>query len=260
MEARTLHDFSATAPDELSFTKGSVLKVINIDNDANWFTAEQDGRTGFVPANYLEMQPHDWFHGRISRIQAETVLHNCADNGAFLFRESESSPGGFSLSVRVSNRAGTQVQHFKILRDDAGKYFLWVTKFNSLNELINYHKSSSVSRAEEIFLTTPIGRNGQPARMPTATAAAVSQREAPAMQQRAAAPMPTPAAAPPPAAAQPGGGKTATAQYDFTPQEPGELRFRKGDLITVLDDSDENWWKGQCHGETGLFPATYVKV
>ena len=27
MEARTLHDFSATAPNELSFTKGSVLKV-----------------------------------------------------------------------------------------------------------------------------------------------------------------------------------------------------------------------------------------
>lgn len=36
------------------------------------------------------------------------------------------------------------MQHFKILRDDGGKYFLWVTKFNSLNELINYHKTSSV--------------------------------------------------------------------------------------------------------------------
>ena len=52
-------------------------------------------------------------------------------------------------SSSVSNRAGTQVQHFKILRDDAGKYFLWVTKFNSLNELINYHKSSSVRCAAQ---------------------------------------------------------------------------------------------------------------
>ena len=41
-------------------------------------------------------------------------------------------------------RTGLNIQHFKVLRDDAGKYFLWVVKFNSLNELITYHKSSSV--------------------------------------------------------------------------------------------------------------------
>ena len=53
--------------------------------------------------------------------------------------------GGFSLSVRVNNRqSGVHVQHFKVLRDDAGKYFLWVVKFQSLNELITYHKTSSV--------------------------------------------------------------------------------------------------------------------
>ena len=28
MEARALHDFQATEPDELSFTKGSILKVL----------------------------------------------------------------------------------------------------------------------------------------------------------------------------------------------------------------------------------------
>ena len=52
--------------------------------------------------------------------------------------------GGFSLSVRVRNHTGIHVQHFKVLRDDVGKYFLWVVKFNSLNELINYHKTASV--------------------------------------------------------------------------------------------------------------------
>jgi growth factor receptor-binding protein 2 len=91
-------------------------------------------------------------HGKISRSDAESTLLKCSQDGAYLFRESESAPGGFSLSVRVNNRQGVHVQHFKVLRDDAGKYFLWVVKFNSLNELVNYHKSASVSRTEEIFL------------------------------------------------------------------------------------------------------------
>lgn len=49
------------------------------------------------------------------------------------------------------------------------------------------------------------------------------------------------------------------ALFDFDPQEEGELGFRRGDLIQVLDNSDPNWWKGGCHGQTGMFPRNYVK-
>ena len=49
-----------------------------------------------------------------------------------------------SRSRSVEARTGLNIQHFRVLRDDALKYFLWVVKFNSLNELITYHKSSSV--------------------------------------------------------------------------------------------------------------------
>lgn len=57
----------------------------------------------------------------------------------------------FSLCPRPP-RFGNDVQHFKVLRDGAGKYFLWVVKFNSLNELVDYHRSTSVSRNQQIFL------------------------------------------------------------------------------------------------------------
>eukprot|EP00911_Craspedida_sp_UC1_P002320 UC1_evm1s1749 len=258
MEATANHDFRATAADELSFNKGAVLKVINNQDDTNWYRAELDGKTGYIPANYISMQPHEWFHGRISRQTAEQVLLASPTDGAFLFRESESCPGGFSLSVRVNNHTGVHVQHFKILRDEGGKYFLWVQKFNSLNELINYHRSSSVSRAEQIFLQSalPQGSGTRAAPQPRAQAAVVQQQAvapAPVHQQQQAQPP-----RPPPAAAAPAG-RTVSAAYDFTPQEAGELAFRKGDIITVIDDSDPNWWKGQCHGEQGLFPATYVQ-
>lgn len=48
------------------------------------------------------------------------------------------------------------------------------------------------------------------------------------------------------------------ALYDFTPQEQGELEFKRGDVITVTDRSDQHWWHGEIGHRKGLFPATYV--
>ena len=46
MEAVAKHDFSHTADDELSFRKGQVLKVLNKEDDMNWYRAELDGQEG----------------------------------------------------------------------------------------------------------------------------------------------------------------------------------------------------------------------
>ena len=51
----------------------------------------------------------------------------------------------------------------------------------------------------------------------------------------------------------------ARALYDFAPQEEGELRLKRGDLITVTDSSDNNWWRGHCSGAHGMFPKAYVE-
>jgi growth factor receptor-binding protein 2 len=93
------------------------------------------------------MSEHSWYHGKIARSKAEEILIGEKD-GVYLVRESESTPGDFSLSVKFQQ----SVQHFKVLRDGAGKYFLWVVKFNSLNELVKYHKTSSISRTQKLFL------------------------------------------------------------------------------------------------------------
>ena len=49
------------------------------------------------------------------------------------------------------------------------------------------------------------------------------------------------------------------ALYDFEPQEEGELRMRKGDIVTVLEKVDQNWWQGTCEGRSGWFPVPYIK-
>uniref|UniRef100_A0ABK0LGV8 GRB2-related adaptor protein n=1 Tax=Rattus norvegicus TaxID=10116 RepID=A0ABK0LGV8_RAT len=103
MESVALYNFQATESDELAFNKGDTLKILNMDDDQNWYKAELRGAEGFVPKNYIRVKPHPWYSGRISRQLAEETLMKRNHLGAFLIRESESSPGEFSVSV---NRPG----------------------------------------------------------------------------------------------------------------------------------------------------------
>ncbi|KAL7951648.1 hypothetical protein V8C42DRAFT_304736 [Trichoderma barbatum] len=49
------------------------------------------------------------------------------------------------------------------------------------------------------------------------------------------------------------------ALFDFTPTEPGELEFKKGDVIAVLESVYKDWWRGSLKGKTGIFPLNYVE-
>ncbi|RXN02122.1 GRB2-related adapter protein [Acipenser ruthenus] len=148
MEAVALYVFQASENDELSFKKGDILKITNMEDDQNWFTAELGGLNGFIPKNYIKVKPHPWFAGRISRQVAEERLSRPRECGAFLVRESESSPGEFSVSVSY----GDLVQHFKVMNDGQGSYFIWEEKFHSLNELVDYYRTTSIAKGRTVFL------------------------------------------------------------------------------------------------------------
>ncbi|KAE8574919.1 hypothetical protein XENTR_v10003636 [Xenopus tropicalis] len=49
------------------------------------------------------------------------------------------------------------------------------------------------------------------------------------------------------------------ALYKFLPQEINDLPLQPGDRVMVLDDSNEDWWKGKCGDRTGFFPANFVQ-
>ncbi|KAH8903108.1 DUF500-domain-containing protein [Coniochaeta sp. PMI_546] len=54
----------------------------------------------------------------------------------------------------------------------------------------------------------------------------------------------------------------AVALFNFDGDQPGDLAFKKGDVITVLKktDSDNDWWTGQIGTRHGIFPSNYVKM
>ncbi|XP_041930663.1 sorbin and SH3 domain-containing protein 1 isoform X2 [Alosa sapidissima] len=51
----------------------------------------------------------------------------------------------------------------------------------------------------------------------------------------------------------------ARAIYDFKAQTAKELTFRKGDTVYITRQVDRNWYEGELHGRTGIFPITYVE-
>eukprot|EP00064_Thunnus_orientalis_P011668 superscaffoldBa00001705_g11699 len=48
------------------------------------------------------------------------------------------------------------------------------------------------------------------------------------------------------------------ALYRFKAIEKDDLDFHPGDRITVLDDSNEEWWRGKMGEKTGYFPTNYL--
>ncbi|KAL1747301.1 hypothetical protein HDZ31DRAFT_80540 [Schizophyllum fasciatum] len=75
------------------------------------------------------------------------------------------------------------------------------------------------------------------------------------------APPPPPPLKPKPKPAAPAV-QYVTALYDFDAQAEGDLSFRAGDRIEVVERTEnaEDWWTGRLNGQQGVFPGNYVQT
>ncbi|XP_054653243.1 tyrosine-protein kinase Lck isoform X2 [Dunckerocampus dactyliophorus] len=103
------------------------------------------GQRGFIPHNYIAMntvETEPWFFKNISRNDAMRLLLAPGNTkGSFLIRDSETTPGSYSLSVRDFDQStGEGVKHYRIRNLDSGGFYI-TTKisFNSLKELVQHH-------------------------------------------------------------------------------------------------------------------------
>lgn len=46
--------------------------------------------------------------------------------------------------------------------------------------------------------------------------------------------------------------------HDFL-QDPNDLTFAAGDLVEIVEETNDDWWVGRLKGKQGLFPSNYVE-
>lgn len=186
-----LYHFNSGNAEELAFQKGDMMDIIDQPtDDPDWWEARKaDGKTGLIPRNYVEVindaQPkvgmppatgvgapammtsaaanlapapvfarEPWYHGRVPRKEAESLLMYHANNGQFLVRASETKPGDYSISMKAPDR----IKHFNVKKLPDGRFGIGQRKFDSMDELFEHYRRAPIytSTAEgKIYLSTP---------------------------------------------------------------------------------------------------------
>ncbi|XP_069836572.1 sorbin and SH3 domain-containing protein 1 isoform X22 [Dendropsophus ebraccatus] len=52
----------------------------------------------------------------------------------------------------------------------------------------------------------------------------------------------------------------ARAKFDFKAQSLKELPLQKGDIVYIYKQIDQNWFEGEHHGRSGIFPISYIEI
>uniref|UniRef100_A0A0D9S7X2 Tyrosine-protein kinase n=1 Tax=Chlorocebus sabaeus TaxID=60711 RepID=A0A0D9S7X2_CHLSB len=145
-----LHSYEPSHDGDLGFEKGEQLRIL--EQSGEWWKAQSltTGQEGFIPFNFVakanSLEPEPWFFKNLSRKDAERQLLAPGNtHGSFLIRESESTAGSFSLSVRdFDQNQGEVVKHYKIRNlDNGGFYISPRITFPGLHELVRHYTNAS---------------------------------------------------------------------------------------------------------------------
>jgi hypothetical protein len=60
--------------------------------------------------------------------------------------------------------------------------------------------------------------------------------------------------------ARPAGGVRVRAKWAFTAEREGELSMAVGDVLPIIDQTNQNWWMAELNGKRGVVPANYLEV
>ncbi|KAI9712102.1 MAG: hypothetical protein M1820_001811 [Bogoriella megaspora] len=151
-----------------------------------------------------------------------------------------------SLSTPTGNLAKTYASNPVVASPEAQQENDRFSPIASRTDYFSRDRLPSTSSTASVPVTSP----PQPMGLGIASAAASI-----AAQKKKPPPPPPPKRLP---SAQ---GNWVTALYDFDGQSEGDLVFREGDRIKIVEKtgSTDDWWEGELRGKQGAFPANYVR-
>eukprot|EP00040_Diaphanoeca_grandis_P032118 m.193634 g.193634 ORF g.193634 m.193634 type:complete len:1246 (-) comp32511_c1_seq1:49-3786(-) len=147
---------------EKELAKGVLAKTTQIDrkkfdkdlekdkkNVLKWWNRMEKGRKVHLSD---EGTIHPWFHGLISRIQAEDYLVDQV-SGAFLVRVSE-RVHGYALSFRHHDK----IRHYKLGFSSEGGYEVTGNNedFPTLDDLVSFYRDNAITQGSDDVLLKPI--------------------------------------------------------------------------------------------------------
>ncbi|GCC28111.1 hypothetical protein chiPu_0006537 [Chiloscyllium punctatum] len=142
-----LYDYEGIHEGDLSFKKGEKVKVLS--EQGEWWQGRSltTNQEGYIPSNYFakdnSLEMEEWFFKGVSRKDAERQLLASGNKvGSFMIRDSETTKGSYSLSVRDFDPSlGDTVKHYKIRTlDNGGFYISPRITFTTLNNLVSHYK------------------------------------------------------------------------------------------------------------------------
>nr|XP_009861279.1 tyrosine-protein kinase CSK [Ciona intestinalis] len=162
-------DFNTGNKGDLPFKKGDTLVVIQRTRDPNWYRAQNSkGESGMVPLNYItqsnkaapavrhkevKLTAMPWFHGKITRSDAEDLLTPRKD-GLFLVRESTNYPGDYTMCVSFAG----EVEHYRVIFKDNKVTIDEEEYFENLTKLVEHYERDADGLV--CTLTQPLIKKG----------------------------------------------------------------------------------------------------
>ena len=274
--AVAVFDYTPQRQGLLSFSKGQVLKIVSKDNP-DWWKAELNGTVGFVPSKYLkESQVTDVrpssnvivgvasipgaaqkvnneinIRSTTPQIVVQTVAgttqqpasNNKQATAIYDFAATAANMISFSKGQVLTIIDTSNPQWFKAELNGAQGFvpsqYLQMNEASTRNslsvgsasELRNSNDRNSQSRLSNSRMSQDISSNSNAQVTPSPIAGTPQKQET-----------------------------QVKVIYEFTAQRADMLSLKVGEVYTLLDKSNEAWWKVSGNGKEGLVPATYCEI
>ncbi|XP_051835351.1 tyrosine-protein kinase HCK isoform X1 [Antechinus flavipes] len=164
-----LYDYEAIHNEDLSFRKGDQMAVL--EKSGEWWKARSlaTRKEGYIPSNYVaqinSLETEEWFFKDISRKGAERHLLAPGNVlGSFMIRDSETTKGSYSLSIRdYDPQHQDAVKHYKIRTlDNGGFYISPRNTFSTLQDLVAHYKKGSDGLCQKLTMPCVVPKPQKP--------------------------------------------------------------------------------------------------